>query len=125
MAYEIQGGERFEFDAELLHALPVTVMSGNENINGIDWNVENPVLLVEGSGQLTARTVSVCYCFHERSRGRDDVVRLRQAVWHGLRWKWAVTLADMVTDDTTREIVHVGQTCLGDRCEVVMLRCRC
>jgi hypothetical protein len=69
---ETDSGEHLEFEAELVHALPMTVTLDNDNINGVDWQIEgNPMVIVEGKGRLTAPDGTVAYCFHERSTRRE------------------------------------------------------
>lgn len=76
LEFEASNGESFRFEAELIHALPMTVSEQNDNINGVDWDLDgNPLVLIEGKGKLTASDGTVAYCFHERSRRRDVVPR--------------------------------------------------
>jgi hypothetical protein len=71
-----ESGEVLEFDTELLHALPMTITVDNDNINGVDWELEgDPIVIVEGKGKLTAADGSVAYCFHERSAVRSLLPR--------------------------------------------------
>jgi hypothetical protein len=71
---ETDSGERLEFASELVHALPMTITIDNENVNGVDWELDgDPVVLIEGKGRLTAPDGSVAYCFHERSALRSMV----------------------------------------------------
>lgn len=74
LSFEVANGERFDFAAELIHALPMTITEENDNINGVDWEIPgNPLVLIEGKARLTAPDGSVAYCFFERSRHRDAV----------------------------------------------------
>ena len=76
LVFETSGGERFEFASELVHALPMTITEDNDNINGVDWELEgDPIVLIEGKGRLTAADGTVAYCFHERSARRSAVQR--------------------------------------------------
>jgi hypothetical protein len=76
LEFEASNGESFEFDAELIHALPMTITENNDNVNGVDWEIDsNPLIIIEGKGKLTAPDGTVAYCFHERSRRRDVVQR--------------------------------------------------
>jgi hypothetical protein len=69
---ETDSGQHLEFRTELVHALPMTVTLDNDNINGVDWQIDgNPMVIVEGKGRLTAPDGTVAYCFHERSTRRD------------------------------------------------------
>jgi hypothetical protein len=72
LVFEISSGERFEYDVELIHALPMTITEENDNVNGVDWEVDgDPVVIVEGKGKCTAPDGVVVYCFHERSVRRS------------------------------------------------------
>ncbi len=76
LSFEVSNGERFDFQAELTHALPMTITDENDNINGVDWDLPgNPLALVEGTARLTAPDGVVAYCFFERSRHRDAFSR--------------------------------------------------
>ena len=69
---ETDAGERLEFTAELVHALPMTITRENENFNGVDWELaEDPIVLVEGKGRLSFAEGGVAHCFHERSALRS------------------------------------------------------
>ena len=71
LSFEVSNGERFDFAAELIHALPMTITDENDNINGVDWEIEgDPLVLIEGKARLTAADGAVAYCFFERSRHR-------------------------------------------------------
>lgn len=71
LSFGVSNGEQFDFEAELMHALPMTITDDNDNINGVDWEIEgNPLVLIEGNARLTASDGSVAYCFFERSRHR-------------------------------------------------------
>jgi hypothetical protein len=75
---ETESGERLEYSCELVHGMPMTMTVDNDNINGIDWEVgDDPVVIIEGKGRLTAPNGSVAHCYHERSsvRSRLDVPR--------------------------------------------------
>jgi hypothetical protein len=73
---ETDSGERLRFASELVHALPMTITLDNDNINGVDWELEgDPVVIIEGKGRLTAPDGTVAYCFHERSARRSEVRR--------------------------------------------------
>jgi hypothetical protein len=72
LVFDIGTGQRFEYDVELVHALPMTITEENDNINGVDWGVDgDPVIIVEGKGKLTAPGEPPVYCFHERSVRRS------------------------------------------------------
>ena len=74
LSFEVSNGERFDFQAELIHALPMTITDENDNINGVEWELPgNPLVLVEGKARLTGADGSLAYCFFERSRHRDAV----------------------------------------------------
>jgi hypothetical protein len=71
---ETESGERLEFSAELVHALPMTITQDNENINGVDWELDaDSVVLIEGKGRLQLADGTVAHCFHERSALRSRV----------------------------------------------------
>jgi hypothetical protein len=72
LTFAISSGERFEFDAELVHTVPITITEDNDNINGIDWVLPgNPVIFSEGAGRFVAPDGQVLYGFHERSSRRS------------------------------------------------------
>lgn len=74
---ELENGESYAFATELVHALPVMITLENENINGVDWELDgDPLVLVEGKGRLTAPDGTVAHCFHERSALRSRVARV-------------------------------------------------
>jgi hypothetical protein len=76
LSFEVSNGERFDFVAELIHALPMTITDDNDNINGIEWEIEgDPLVLIEGKARLTSADGTVVYCFFERSRHRHAVSR--------------------------------------------------
>jgi hypothetical protein len=71
---ELDNGEVFEFESELMHCLPMTFSQDNDNINGIDWDLDpEPIVLIEGKGRLLAPDGTVAYCYHERSAPRSAV----------------------------------------------------
>jgi hypothetical protein len=75
LMFETAAGKRLEFEAELVHAMPITITEDNDNINGIDWSIDgDPVVVVEGNGRLTAADGSVAHCFLERSAKRSALV---------------------------------------------------
>lgn len=75
---ETESGERLEFSAELVHALPMTITRENENINGVDWELEgDPLVLIEGKGRLRFADGAVAHCFHERSALRSRVAEVQ------------------------------------------------
>jgi hypothetical protein len=75
---ETESGEVLRFETELVHALPMTITTDNENINGVDWDLEgDQIVMVEGKGRLTAPDGTVSHCFHERSARRSQVARTR------------------------------------------------
>lgn len=77
-----------DFDTELLHALPVTITLDNENINGVDWELDgDPLVLVEGKARLTAADGTVAYGFHERSALRSRLTRVQRGTTAKERWR--------------------------------------
>jgi hypothetical protein len=71
---ETTSGERLRFSTELVHALPMTITLDNDNINGIDWQLDgDPLVVIEGKGRLTLADGTVAHCFHERSARRSHV----------------------------------------------------
>jgi hypothetical protein len=72
LEFELSSGERFAYDVELVHAFPITVTEDNDNINGVDWNLPaDPLVLVEGIGQVTGADGQTFHCFHERTARRN------------------------------------------------------
>jgi hypothetical protein len=79
LVFEIGSGERFEFHAELVHTLPMTITEENDNINGVDWETPgDPVIFSEGNGRLTSPAGEVLHCFHERSARRSMLAPAHQ-----------------------------------------------
>lgn len=73
---ETTAGERLTFSSELRHALPMLMTMDNNYANGIDWDLaDDPIVLIEGNGNLTAPDGSIVHCFHERSARRSLVKR--------------------------------------------------
>jgi len=69
-------GEQIMLRAELVHALPITITEDNDNINGIDWEIDgDPIVLIEGIARLRAPDGSVGYAFLERSARRSALTR--------------------------------------------------
>jgi hypothetical protein len=72
----VAGRDAIELQAELIHALPMTISEDNDNINGIDWQLDgNPVVLVEGIGRFTVPGQGVGYGMLERSARRSLLTR--------------------------------------------------
>jgi hypothetical protein len=69
-------GQTTSLEVELVHALPITITSDNDNINGIDWELdEDPMILIEGIGRFTDAEGNVGYGMHERSQRRSALQR--------------------------------------------------
>ena len=78
VAFETSEGEAFDFDFELIHGLPISITDANDNINGVDWELEgDPALFVEGNARLTAADGSVAYAYVERGAHQSAIPRPR------------------------------------------------
>ena len=76
LSLTVAGRDPIELQAELIHALPMTISEDNDNINGIDWELAgNPVVLVEGIGRFTVPGQGVGYGMLERSARRSLLTR--------------------------------------------------
>jgi hypothetical protein len=72
----VAGRDAMQIEAELIHALPMTISEDNDNINGIDWELPgDPVVLIEGIGRFTIPGQGVGYGMLERSARRSRVIR--------------------------------------------------
>jgi hypothetical protein len=76
MAFGTSEGDVFEFEFELIHALPITITEANDNINGVDWDLGgNPALFVGGTARLLCRDGSVAYAYVERGAHQSAIPR--------------------------------------------------
>jgi hypothetical protein len=72
LEYSTASGASFGYDVELIHACPITITEDNDNINGVDWQIDgDPVIVVEGIGRATDADGRVLSCFHERALRRS------------------------------------------------------
>ncbi len=72
----VAGQDPIRIEAELIHALPMTISEDNDNINGVDWELPgDPVVLIEGIGRYTVPGQGVGYGMLERSARRSQVIR--------------------------------------------------
>jgi hypothetical protein len=72
----VAGRDPIELQAELIHALPMTISEDNDNINGIAWELAgNPVVIVEGIGRFTIPGQGIGYGMLERSARRSLLIR--------------------------------------------------
>jgi hypothetical protein len=76
LVFETGSGEAFAFAYELVHAAPLSITEDNDNMNGVNWEIDgDPVVLIEGKARLTAPDGTVLHCFHERSMRRSLLER--------------------------------------------------
>jgi hypothetical protein len=69
-------GDRLEFTAEQVHALPMTLTLDNDNINGLDWDgPRSGTCLIEGISRLTFDDGRVGYAHLERSNSLSALKR--------------------------------------------------
>lgn len=63
-----------EIIAELVHGFPITITEANDNLNGIDWEIDgDPIVLVEGIVRLTEPDGTSGHAFLERSARRSTL----------------------------------------------------
>lgn len=78
LVFETGSGQRFAFATELVHAAPLSITEDNDNMNGVNWDIDgDPVVLVEGKARLTAPDGTVLHCFHERTMRRSPLTPRR------------------------------------------------
>jgi hypothetical protein len=71
VVFETANGVRHEFVAELAHCFPATITAGNDNFNGIDWDLpEDTVAFFSGMGRLSWPDGTQAHCYFERSMPR-------------------------------------------------------